>query len=114
MIVEKVLVESVQLTASAVVYYSTDDKRQAVIGQATLCNTTGAAVSATIYFTPPSASPDPSNAIIWQQSIAPGQNADIFQMVNHVLAPAGESIQAFASSAAALTFRVSGYERATR
>ena len=112
MIVEKVLVESVQLTASAAPYYTTSSKVQTVIGQATLCNTTGSAATATVYFTPPGASPDPSNAIIWQQSVAAGQTADLFQMVNHVLASSGTSIQAFSDTATALTFRVSGYERA--
>ena len=111
MIVEKVLVESVQLTTAALVYYTTDVKRQAIITQATLCNPTASAATATIHLTPPGASPGSGNAIIWQQSIPAGKTADLYQMVNHVLVSAGSSIQALASAATALTFRVSGYER---
>lgn len=112
MIVEKVLVESVELTPAAVVYYTTSIKVLAVITQATLCNTTAAAVLATIHLTPPGANPDETNAIIWQQSIPASKTVDLYQMVNHVLVTAGTSIQALASVDAALTFRVSGYERA--
>jgi len=112
MLVEKVLVESVQLTTTVAVYYTTSVKVHAVIGQATLCNPTSGAVTATIHLTPPGASPGPENAIIWQQSIPAGQTAILAPMVNHGLVPAGSSIQALASAATSLTFRVSGYERA--
>ena len=112
MIVEKVLVANVQLTTAAVVYYTTSVKVQAVITQATLCNPTSGAVTATIHLTPPGATPDPTNAIIWQQSVPAGKTAELYQMVNHVLVTAGASIQALASAGASLTFRVSGYERA--
>ena len=112
MIVEKVLVESVQLTNAAVVYYTTSVKVQAVITRATLCNTTVGAVTATIYFTPPGANPGAGNAIIWQQSIPASKTVDLYPMMNHVLVSAGSSIQALASAGASLTFRISGYERA--
>jgi hypothetical protein len=112
MIVEKVLVESAELTTAAVVYYTTSIKVLAVIIQATLCNTTAAAVTATIHLTPPGASPDVTNAIIWQQSIPASKTVDLYPMANHVLTTAGTSIQALASTGTALTFRVSGYERA--
>ena len=112
MIVEKVLVESVQLTNAAVSYYSTTAKIQTVITQATLCNTTASAATATIYITPPGVAPGVTNAIIWQKSIPAGQTADLYPLINHVLVIAGESIQALASVGTALTFRCSGYERA--
>jgi hypothetical protein len=112
MLVEKVLVESVQLTTAAVVYYSTSIKVQAVITQATVSNPTAGAATATVYLVPPGASPGAANAIIWQQSIAAGATVRLYPMVNHVLVSAGSSIQALASAATALTFRCSGYERA--
>ena len=111
MILEKVLVESIQLTGTVASYYTTNAKVKAVIMRATLCNTTAAPVTATIYITPPGASPTAANAVIWQQSINGGRTADLYQMVNHVLETAGTQIQAFANAASALTFRVSGYER---
>jgi hypothetical protein len=111
-IVEKVFVEGVQLNTGAASYYSTSDKVLAVIRRATLTNTTAAAVAATVYLTPPGAAVDPSNAIVWQKSIAAGVTADLYWLVDHVLLPAGAAIQAFAASPASLTFRVSGYERA--
>ena len=112
MIVEKVLVESIQLTTAAVVYYSTSVKVQAVLTAATVSNTTATAATVTVYFTPPGANPGAANAIIWQQSIPAGKTVSLYQMVNHVLLSAGTTIQALASAATALTFRCSGYERA--
>jgi len=111
MIVEKVLVESVQLTNAAVVYYTTSIKVLTVIRRATVCNTTAGAVTVTIYITLPGASPAAGNTVIYQQSIPAGKTVDLYQLVNHVLTTAGTSIQALASANTSLTFRVSGYER---
>ena len=111
MIIEKALVESVQLGTAVASYYTTSNKVKALIMRMTACNTSGAAVTLTVYFTPPGASPSAANALIWGKSIAAGATADIYQAVNHVLETAGTQIQAFASAASALTFRVSGYER---
>jgi hypothetical protein len=112
MIVEKVLVESVQLTNAAAVYYTTSVKVQTVITQVTLCNPTSGAATATIYLTSPGSSPGPANAIIWRQSIAGGATVRLDPMINHVLKSGGTSIQGLASANTTLTFRVSGYERA--
>lgn len=112
MIVEKVLVESAQLTNAVAIYYTTSNKVTTVITQATVCNATSGAATATIYLTPPGASPGAGNAIIWQQSVAAGKTADLYPMVNHVLVSGGTAIQALASAGASLTLRISGYERA--
>ena len=111
MLVEKVLVESVQLGTGAASYYITTSKAYAVITQATACNTSLASVNLSVFLTPAGAAPSEANAIMAEVPIPSGQTLIIAPMVGHVLAAAGTSIQAFASAASSLTFRVSGYEK---
>lgn len=72
-----------------------------VVKAATLTNTTGTPIAATVYMVPPAGAAGPSNAVISGLSIAAGASYPCPEMINQGLNPAG-FIQALGNG---LTFK---------
>jgi hypothetical protein len=74
-----------------------------VIRAATLCNSSAAAVAASVYLVPSGGNPDATNIMISARTIAPGESYPCPELVNQGL-NAGGSVQALG---AGLTFKYS-------
>lgn len=72
-----------------------------IIRAATLCNSTAAAIAASVYLVPAGGNPDASNILISARTIAPGESYFCPELVNQGLNPGG-SVQALG---AGLTFK---------
>ena len=106
----KVMVSgAAQLTASAATYYTCPANTAAVVQSATLCNTTANARTATIYRVPTGGTASATNAIASAVPIGPGESYNCPELIGKVLT-AGDTIQALADSATAVSFQVGGVE----
>jgi hypothetical protein len=72
-----------------------------IIRAATLCNSTGAPVAATVYLVPAGGNPDATNVMISARTISPGESYPCPELVNQGL-NAGGSVQALGTG---LTFK---------
>lgn len=95
-----------QLTAAATTYYTAPANTKAVVKQAELVNTTGAAVTCTVYVIPSGGAANAANTVISARSIAPGEAYPCPELVNQVL-EAGGFIQALGLN---VSFNASGIE----
>lgn len=77
-----------------------------IIRAATLCNSTAAAVAASIWLVPPGGNPDATNIMVSLRPIAPGESYPCPEVVNQGL-NAGGSVQALG---AGLTFKYSAVD----
>jgi len=77
-----------------------------IIRAATLCNSTAAPVSASVYMVPAAGAPDATNILISARPIAPGETYPCPELVNQGL-NAGGSVQALG---AGLTFKYTATE----
>ncbi len=100
----KVLIASAQLTNASALQYTATNVRT-IIDKFTLCNTTGGAVTATVYFGVASA----GDTAISARSIAAGETYTCPEMVGHIL-NAGDTIYALASANTSISIRASGRE----
>lgn len=73
-----------------------------------ICETTNAAITYTIHLVPSGGSASDANMIANAVSVAAKKSVLVVPAIGQVL-EAGDTIQAFASTASALTQRVSGY-----
>lgn len=108
-ITNKNLNEGAQLTASAATYYTAPSNTRTVLKKVTVCNSTAGAVTFTAYKVPSGGTAGVTNIVTSAKSIAAGATYEAFELENHVLMP-GDTLQAFAGSAASLTMAVSGIE----
>ena len=103
-ITPKVLIASQQLTNASALYY-TATRVTTLIDKFTLCNTTGGAVTATVYIGTASA----PHTLLSAYSIAAGATYACPEVVGHNLAP-NDTIYALASANTSITIRASGRE----
>jgi hypothetical protein len=102
----KRLVSGSALTGGAATYYTAQPLTRARITAATLTNTTGAPIQATVYLVPSGGVAGAANTVISTKTIAPGETYHCPELVNQVIEPSG-TIQALGNG---LTFVVSGVE----
>lgn len=103
----KRLVQGTALTGSAVTQYTSGTSTKTVIKAANAVNTTGGAVTLTVYLVPSGGAAAAENTVISAYSIAAGASYQCPEMINQVL-EAGDFISAFASASASINFTVSG------
>lgn len=99
------LIETQLLTNAAVTLYTSVAKT--IIDKLTVCNTSGGAVTVTIYIVPSGGSVGASSLIVATFSIAANTTVDMTQIQNQIL-EAGDFIAALASSTTVMTIRAAG------
>lgn len=99
---------SAQLTTSAAAVYTAPTAVHAVVKKATFTNTSGSAVTLSVYRVPSGGSALPGNTVISAMSLAAGQAYVAQELDNVVLGP-GDSIEAFASAATAVVAMLNGF-----
>ena len=107
----KVLVSNVQLTTSAVTYYTAGTNVTTTIAAATVNNTSGTARTLTVHVIPSGGSATNSNQIV-SALVIPAAGAaptTLPGLVGQILPP-GAFIQMLAEAATCITPLVSGYE----
>lgn len=102
------LIAPQQLTNAAVTYY-TSSSLTTRIDKFSVTNTTGGAVTITIYIVPSGGSASASNTITYQRSVNAGQTWNCPDVVGQVM-KSGDFIQALASAGASLTVMASGVQ----
>lgn len=108
-ITNKTLNEGAQLTTAAAIYYTAPALTTAVIKKLTITNSTGGAVSVTIYLVPAAGAAGVTNIVTSAKSILAGAVYEAYECENHVLMP-GDTLQALASANTSLTLKASGIE----
>lgn len=105
----KRLIAGSQLTTSAATYYTAPALTQCVIRKISCTNTTGGAVTVTLYLITSGGSASASNTIASAKSLAAGETWSSPDVEGHVL-EAGGFIQALASANTSITILGSGIE----
>lgn len=105
----KKLIPGSLLTTSAVAYYTAGASTKAIIQDATVSNTSGGAVTVTVYLVPSAGSASAANTIIPSITLAANEVQKLWQLVPHVV-EAGGTIQALSNTGAAVSFQASGVE----
>ena len=105
----KRLVSGSQIAASATTYYTTPANTKTTIAACTLTNTTGSAITATVYLVPTGGTAGADNCILSARTIAAGESYNVASAIGQTL-EAGGTIQALAGSATSITLVASGYE----
>lgn len=108
----KALIQSKQAANSATTEYTCPADTKAVIHRFTATNTTGGAVTLTIYIVPNGGSAGATNKVLSALSIAANTTTDITQIQDHVL-DESDFIAVEASAATSITIRCSGREIST-
>jgi hypothetical protein len=103
------LIAPQQLTNAAAVYYKTPNGIVTQIRKLTFTNTTGGAITVTIYLVPPAGTAADANTIVKTRSIATLATFEAFEVEGHLL-PTGWTIQALASANTSVTVCGSGIE----
>lgn len=103
------LFEANQAAASATTQYTVPASTRTIIDKFTATNTTGGAITLTVYIVASLGSPAAGNTIISAKSLAAGECYTCPELVGQILG-AGDYISALASSAGAITIRGSGRE----
>lgn len=98
-----------QLTAGAAAYYTAGSGRTATINNLSFTNTTANPVSVTMYTVPSGGSASAANMIMSAFSLAAGQTYVPPQAIGLQIGPGG-ALQAFASTASAVTIAGGVYE----
>lgn len=104
----KTLMPSAAIVAAATTQYTAPANTRTIIDKMTVTNTTGAAVTVTVYIVTAAGASGTSNRLIAAQSIAAGTAYLCPEIVGHILNP-GDFIVTEAS-AVGLTGRISGRE----
>lgn len=102
------LIEGQQLTASVATYYTTGESR-VLIQKITVCNTTGTSRSFDLHLVPSGGTATALNQVIDARVVGPGETYLCPEAVGHWL-ETGDTIQAVASAATALSIVGSGLE----
>ena len=103
------MVDGSQLTASAATYYTAPANTFATIAACTLTNTTGGAITATLYLVPNGGTAGVTNCILSARTLAAGESFNVGSAIGQTL-PAGGTLQALASATTSITLVCSGYE----
>lgn len=105
------MVEGLQVANAATAYYTTPANSTVVLKKLTLTNTTATAVAVTIYLVNSGGTADAAHTVTYQKVIPPNNVAggviEVYEAENHVLL-AGDTLQAKADTAAAVTLIASG------
>jgi hypothetical protein len=109
MIIPKAMVEGVNLTASAVTYYTAAAGVRTIIRRATFCNNSASDVTVTAYITKSGGVVGYANMIVKTHIVGAGETWACGFLEGHVLVP-GSFITLLASSANVIGARISGYE----
>jgi len=104
----KRLIDGVQLTADAVIYYAASANSLTTISAASVTNTTATAQAVTIHLVPSGGAAGVGNVVCSGRVVAPGETFNVSGCIGQTLA-AGGTIQALSDAAAALTLVASGY-----
>jgi len=97
-----------QLTTSASTIYTATGLRAQVLA-ATVTNTSGGAVSVTIYLVPNGQSAGDANTLVKARSLNAGESYKVIELVGQAM-NAGDTIQALASANTAISMMVGGAE----
>ena len=101
------LVPGSVLTNAAAIYYTCPAATSALIKRADFTNTSGSAVTVTVYMVPFGGSPAASNTVMSAVAIAPGVTYVSPELSGQVLGPQ-ETLQAVCSANNSVTIMVSG------
>lgn len=102
------LVEGTQISNATTTYYTSTNKRTR-IDKMTVCNSTAGAQTFDMHIVPSGGSASASNQIVDGKSVGAGETYLCPEAVGHWLEP-GDTIQAVASAASALSLVASGIE----
>lgn len=105
----KRLIAGSQLTTSAATYYTAPALTTTIIRKLSFTNTSGGAVTVTVYLITSGGSASASNTIVSARSLAAGETWSCADAEGQVLEPAG-FIQALASAGTSITVIGSGIE----
>ena len=105
----KRLVNGSQLTTAAVTYYTAPKYTTTTISALSLTNTSGAAVTVTLYLVPYLGTASAANCILSARALAAGETYNAAPAIGQSLAPEG-FLQALASANTSITIVASGYE----
>jgi hypothetical protein len=101
-----------QIAAAATVYYAAAAAVRARIDALTVVNTTGGAVTFSVWLVPTGGAPDNTNILVKDRSIAAGSAARVLEAYGQWL-DRGGSIYMSCSTALAITANASGLEQTT-
>lgn len=108
-VIAKCLIEPILVPATVTTAYTAPIGTRTIIDKFTATNTSGGAVSLTIYLVAGGGSAGPVNLLLSAVSIAAGAVYISNEMPNQIL-NAGDSIQVIASAALSISIRASGRE----
>lgn len=103
------LFEANQAAAVATTQYTVPSSTRTIIDKFTATNTTGGAVTLTVYIVAALGTPAAGNTIISAKSLAAGECYTCPELVGHILG-ASDYISVLASVAGSITIRASGRE----
>lgn len=105
----RALLEGLQLATGVVTQYTAPANTRTIIDKMTATNTTGAAVTFTVYLVQNGGAANASSRVISAQSVAAGTPYLCPEAVGHILNP-GDFIATEASAGASISMRISGRE----
>lgn len=108
MALRPVSVDGAQIANSATTYYTATNK-QARVDALSLCNTTGGAITVTVYIVPSGGSADATNTVLSSYSIAAGESYVVSAAIGQWIEDGG-TLRAVASSATSVTILLSVME----
>ena len=103
------LFETAQIPNANTVLYTAPANTRTIIDKMTVTNTTGGALTVTVFLVPSGGAANAGTTVISAQSVASNSTILCSEVVGHILNP-GDAIVAIASAAASLTGRASGRE----
>lgn len=103
------LAEGVVLANAETTQYTAPANTRAIIDKATITNTSGGALTATVKIVASGGAAGAANTVMSAQSIAAGATYLCPEVVGQILKP-GDFVSTLASAAAGLTLRLSGRE----
>jgi len=109
MITPKAMVDGVNLTDSAVTYYTVDTGARAIIKKATFVNDHTVAVTVTVNIVPSGGAVGYANRVVKDKALAAGETWICYDLENHEIEQGG-FISMLASVTAKIGCRISGYE----
>ena len=109
MITPKAMVNGVNLTDVAAVYYTAASGMRAIIKKATFVNDDTDAVTVTVNIVPSGGSAGYENRVVKEKTLAAGETWICYELENHEMEQGG-FISMLASVTAKIGCRISGYE----
>ena len=97
-------ITAAQLTASAATYYTAPANTRSIIKKLTFTNTSGGALTVTVYLVPSGGTASATNTLVSAQSIGAGECWECYPAQGQVLQTGG-TLQANASAATSITIQ---------